>query len=206
MTRNELGQWIDDDGNIIPLGSGDTGFYKVYYDYTDLSKFKYKMKVPEGVWEVDYDRFEFERSVKNNPEVLILSSSNCIDIIDNAPVVNLEAVKSIQYSIIQQSFQNEMDGGFMWSFDGADYRVDSMRVDSDNYKSLLSIMEYPANNLSNAPIKNNNGDTIIVNATQLRQMINDLQVWGMSLYGKKWQLEDMIKSATNYEAIKAIVW
>lgn len=94
----------------------------------------------------------------------------------------------------------------MWSFDGADYRVDSMRVDSDNYKSLLSIMEYPANNLSNAPIKNNNGDTIIVNATQLRQMINDLQVWGMSLYGKKWQLEDMIKSATNYEAIKAIVW
>lgn len=133
------------------------------------------------------------------------------DTVNNCWGISLDLVRQKQFSLISDSFITALSQGNFKSITlgiQVDCRRDATHNDIDNVRSLIADMQ--AANMESMTYRGYNEGSIrpTANATllQVQALLLEMQQYGLSLYNKKFELEDKITEATTIEAIQMIIW
>jgi hypothetical protein len=115
----------------------------------------------------------------------------------------LATAKAVQKGRLAHAFRNAPNTGFEVS---AGFVMDSTREDIDNLSRLRDRLMETGTTSTEVTICDKANQFHSVTIADLSEIVGELTDFGLGLYGKKWQLETEIETATTVEAVEAITW
>ncbi len=114
------------------------------------------------------------------------------------PTKTLEESKSEKLSEIKLAFSNEQESGHTTSSLG--FEVDATRRSKDDIESLLFVDVFPVR------FRDYDNDFHELSKEQAEILKREIIAYGLSIYQKKWELEEAVKLAETNEALEKIKW
>ncbi|MDD4556986.1 MAG: DUF4376 domain-containing protein [Alphaproteobacteria bacterium] len=115
-----------------------------------------------------------------------------------APLKPLEELKAEKLSEIKQAFNNEQESGYITSSLG--FEVDATRRSKDDVESLLYVNVFPVQ------FRDYNNEFHELTKEQAEVLKREIITYGLSIYQKKWTLEEAIKNVTTIEEVEEVKW
>lgn len=115
----------------------------------------------------------------------------------------LATAKTVQKNRIKHLFNRAPEYGCAVS---AGYILDSSREDIDNLARLRDRLIETGTTSTTTLIRDKNNQFHQVTVAELSEIIGELIDFGLGLYSKKWQLEELIEAAATVEEVNAINW
>jgi hypothetical protein len=168
-------------------------FYKIYSNSDNLKEFTYWILDEGGMRQFGEEKFNWWLTQKGNPEIIIQSGSNEIDIIDGLPILNLDNIKANRKNMVRmQAVYYDTKQGF------------PVACDSLNYLQTL-VLYSEKNSITEIPLKDYDGKIHVVTISDIQSIIEQLIAYGLLLNQIQMKLEKEIDGCKDYEAVKAVV-
>lgn len=158
--------------------------------------------LPDNIKELKYDVIDLECEGFSSP---IYDSTNN-KIIEFDDTKDLKWYRDDKSKEIRKGFENEFENGVFLSKSigiDVDCRRFSSKNDLDNVEILLEDMEREE---ESTKVYKGHTETKEVTISDLKNLKIEMQKHGLSLYKKRWSLEEQIKNASTIEEINNINW
>ncbi len=119
---------------------------------------------------------------------------------------NLKIAQEKQKKLVVEGFEKELkEGHFMSSILGieADCRRSGIKNDLQNVQGLISFMERTGQSETNYV---GYTETVRTTVNSLKALCGEMEDFVLSLYNKKWSLENQINTASTIDEVKQINW
>ena len=111
---------------------------------------------------------------------------------------SLELAKTEKLAEIKQAFNHEQENGHTTSSLG--FEVDATRRSKDDIESLLYVGEFPVH------FRDYDNDFHELSKEQAEVLKKEIIAYGLSVYQKKWTLQQTVENATTVEEVEAVSW
>ena len=116
----------------------------------------------------------------------------------NPPRKSLELVKAEKLAEIKQAFNKGQENGHCASSLG--FEVDATRRSKDDIESLLYVDMFPVR------FRDYNNEFHDLSKEQVEVLKKEIIAYGLSVYQKKWTLQQTVENATTVEEVEAVSW
>lgn len=162
-----------------------------YFSATGLERSQYVCRrIPENL-----TLLEFKES-KQIVEGVIVDRSSTLD--------ELKAVKLTELSWKFNSLLTDATSSYTTQGLPTQLTVNARERDLNNAQNLKALML--ENSLVVCQFRCYDNTSVQLTLTELGQLISELRAYGLSMYQKKWALEQQVGAATSPEELAAIVW
>lgn len=142
--------------------------------------------------------WKFSENCLETEEEIIRGFDGSLYLKNKEPKRSLEESKSEKLSEIKLAFSNEQESGHTTSSLG--FEVDATRRSKDDIESLLFVDVFPVR------FRDYDNDFHELSKEQAEILKREIIAYGLSIYQKKWELEEAVKLAETNEALEKIKW
>jgi hypothetical protein len=171
-------------------------FYKIYSNPQDLTEFKFAIFDEGGLRDTfTASKFNEVWNREGNPEIIIESGTNEIDIIDGVPTLNLAVIKENRKGMLRNNPISYL----------AKFKDGTIEISCSSLNELQNLLLYAdKNGLTEIAFKDYSGKIQKVTIDDIRSFIDQLIAYQLLLNQIQMKNEQIIDAAKTYEEITGI--
>jgi hypothetical protein len=188
-------------------------FYKIYSNPIDLTQFKYAIFDETGSIRDTYTEERFNEIWNNagNPDIIIESDNNEINIVDGVPTINLvnqlNNAKNNKINELSNSYNIALNTGYADATTGITLAIeDADRLMFGQQLTLMSLATSLGQTIPDQTIADINGALHTLTAMNLSILLLHYGMYYQILWSKLANLKMQVNAATDLSSLNSIVW